>query len=140
MPPELIRYDDHWPAGLRDLVIRTHEEFGLRYDARLDSDLDDPESAYAARFLLIDREQVVGSAALRGDGTVKRMCLRPTYRGRGLGRRLLDAVIQAARQNGHARLRLDTASHQIAAQRLYEAAGFRRTKGSGRTHYYELDL
>lgn len=73
------------------------------------------------------------------------MYLTPIYRGRGNGRQLLEAAIEAAREQGHRRVRLDTAGHQTDAQKLYEAAGFRRVaEGEGpagsRTLYYERGL
>lgn len=74
----------------------------------------------------------VGCAALRpeggspGDraGELKRFYVRPEWQGFGVGRRLLDIVIEAARTAGYARLRLDTLLRFETANRLYEAAGF----------------
>jgi GNAT superfamily N-acetyltransferase len=75
----------------------------------------------------------VGCAALRPEsgppadraGELKRLYVRPDWQGTGLGRRLLDTVIAGARARGYARLRLDTLHRFAAANRLYEAAGFR---------------
>lgn len=76
---------------------------------------------------------MVGSVALRelGDGVVelKRMYLRPEARGRGFGKQLLGVALEWARSNGKAAVRLDTSERMVAAQRLYEAHGFRRVPG-----------
>jgi GNAT superfamily N-acetyltransferase len=76
---------------------------------------------------------VVGSVALRelGNGRVelKRMYLRPEARGRGLGRELLGVALDWARANDKSAVRLDTSERMVAAQRLYEAHGFRRVPG-----------
>jgi len=72
---------------------------------------------------------VVGTAAVRllepGLGEIKRMWLRPSLQGRGLGRRLMDACLDAARGLGCRSLRLDTQARLEAAVRLYRAYGFR---------------
>ena len=72
---------------------------------------------------------VVGTAAVRvlapGMGELKRMWLRPTLQGQGLGRRLLDASLAEARRLGCRTLRLDSQTKLEAAVRLYRANGFR---------------
>lgn len=59
-------------------------------------------------------------------GEVKRMWVRPAYRGRGFGRLLLDRLADHARSNGISLLRLETGIHQHEAIALYERYGFRR--------------
>ena len=72
--------------------------------------------------------EVVGTAAVRllepGVGELKRMWLRPSCQGRGLGRRLMDACLDEARRLGCRALRLDTQAKLEAAVRLYRAYGF----------------
>lgn len=59
-------------------------------------------------------------------GEVKRMFVRPDFRGAGLGKLMLDHLAGYATAHGIAVLRLETGIHQHAAIRLYEREGFRR--------------
>jgi ribosomal protein S18 acetylase RimI-like enzyme len=59
-------------------------------------------------------------------GEIKRMWVRPEFRGRGFGQLMLDHLAEYARQHAVTLLRLETGIHQHAAIRLYEQVGFRR--------------
>jgi putative acetyltransferase len=66
--------------------------------------------------------QLVG----RDYGELKRMYVRPQFRGLGFGRLMLDHLADCARSHGVSVLRLETGIHQAAAIALYERAGFRQ--------------
>jgi GNAT superfamily N-acetyltransferase len=59
-----------------------------------------------------------------GACEIKRMYVVPAARGRGVARRLLAHLEQAARDLGYSVVRLDTGSRQPAAQHLYTSAGY----------------
>ena len=63
----------------------------------------------------------IGCARLLPDGHIGRMAVLPSWRGRGVGRALLAAAIQAAQARGHTTLQL---SAQIHAAGFYADAGF----------------
>lgn len=79
-----------------------------------------------------DRE-LVGCVAIRKQDTVicemKRLYIKPPYRGLGLGRRLVKSAIRSAQKLGYSRMVLDTLPGMTEAQSLYESLGFREVKG-----------
>jgi len=72
--------------------------------------------------------QLVGCAGLRWlspeIAEMKRVYVRPAFRGRGLGKALVEAIVAAARLIGYRTLRLETATFMKDAQALYQSLGF----------------
>jgi GNAT superfamily N-acetyltransferase len=84
----------------------------------------------AGIFLVVYRGgRPVGGGGIKRDedgvAEIKRMYVAPAARGQGLGRRLLEALEDAARERGYARIRLDTGARQPGARALFERAGYR---------------
>jgi GNAT superfamily N-acetyltransferase len=109
-------------------------EFGISFDIKsmLEGDMRElvKFSPPQGRLLLAyEQGQPAGIACLRkireGMGEVKRMYVRPDFRGRGIGKALLESLIEAAREIGYATVRLDSARFMAAAHAMYRSAGFR---------------
>ena len=77
---------------------------------------------------------------------LKRMYVRPAFRGRGLGRSILNHLAEYARRRSAATLRLETGIYELAAIGFYEGFGFRRRLPFGEYRndpfslYYEKKL
>src|SRR3712207_4213499 len=129
------------------LLVRTHHEFDPKrfiaatprtergYGSFLGSQLQEPDVAV---FVAEEGGAVIGYAyagveasdymSLRGPaGVLHDVIVDPSYRGRGVGRLLLDATLAFLRSRGAPRVVLSTAARNAAAQRLFASAGFRQT-------------
>jgi putative acetyltransferase len=102
-----------------------------------------------ALLIALAGDQVAGCVALRPldshIGEMKRLYVRPPYRGSGLGLRLVQAVVQSARRARYGELRLDTLPSMSAAQALYVRLGFVEIPAYNQPHlpgtrFYALKL
>lgn len=77
---------------------------------------------------------------------VKRMYVRPAFRGLGLGKLMVEHLETYARDHGAGRLRLETGVHQSEAIGLYERMGFKATDPFGTyrkdplSRFYEKEI
>ena len=126
-----VRGDD--PAA-RGLVAALEAELAASYGPlmpdRTSTVVADEMVPPAGAFVVVleDGRAVAGGGVRRlGDDVaeVKRMYVLPDARGRGHGRRLLDAIEAEAAGLGYRRLRLDTAEPQTVALAMYRRAGYR---------------
>jgi GNAT superfamily N-acetyltransferase len=112
---------------------RVQRDYGLEFDveAMLASDLASPDKFYppAGRFYLAQYGgDIAGVGCLKkleeGVGELQRMYVPPRFRGKGIGRAILNRLIDAARSSGYRRLKLESLEFLEAAHALYRSAGF----------------
>ncbi|GAA2795720.1 GNAT family N-acetyltransferase [Crossiella cryophila] len=91
------------------------------------------EYATPASVLLVavaESGELAGTGAVRtlepGVAEIKRMYVRPAWRGQGVGSRLLDGLLDQAARLDASTIRLDTARFMADAQGMYQSRGFVR--------------
>ena len=87
-------------------------------------------SSPRGRILVAEKEgETIGCVALRdlGEGVceMKRLYVRPAFRGGGIGRSLAEEIVRIAKQEGYEKMRLDTLASMKTAIALYRSMGFR---------------
>lgn len=138
--------------AVRAFVFATLRSYGIEPDPDgLDADVmqfgtngDGPADEIVAEL----DGRTVGSVAMApreaGVGHFSKFFVDAGYRGRGIGRLLLQAAVDQARRRGYTRLELETRTAFEEAVHLYEATGWMRgpdfPPGSGPDRTYALSL
>ena len=129
-------------ANTDDLIANEKELFqeyaeSLGFDLcfqNFDQELDDFPGQYSPPmgrlFLALSDDQPIGCVGLRpfekGVCEMKRLYVRPDFRGRKVGRLLAEATIKVGRVIGYEFMRLDTLPSMESANILYKSLGFRQ--------------
>ena len=152
------------PSAVTIVAARPDSPEAMELLAELDSALFEypypPESRHAFSVEQLLREGVAffvasydgqlaacGGVKLFADyGEVKRMFVRPQFRGKGLGKAILNRLAAHARANRIKILRLETGIYQVEAIGLYDVWGFQRRgpfgeyKDDPNTVYFEKPI
>lgn len=124
-------------SALRELLMEFHEWMAEHDEAY------NPENELGEDFESLEREREswawiehsegapAGCVLLYGEtetlAEFRRLWVRPTHRGTGIGRALTQTVIEKARSRGYETLGLTTPPWADASHDLYESMGFERT-------------
>ena len=110
-----------WESSKARLLEVRREVFVIEQGVpeEIESDEDDPLSIH---FLALDQDGTpIGTARLLPEGRIGRMAVLAPWRRSGVGRALLSATMETARQRGDGRLFLHAQVHSIP---FYESLGF----------------
>ena len=124
-------------ASVQNLVFGILREYGLTIEiGGTDADIADIEANYINRggvFEIVEDADgnllgTVGLYPLDKDTVeLRKMYFDPKLRGRGVGKKMLEKMIEQARARGFKRIYLETANILKAAAALYEKYGFQPT-------------
>lgn len=121
-------------AFIRELFLEYAQSLGFSlcfqgFDQELASLPGDYSSPEGRLILATSNTRPIGCVALHKITAeiceMKRLYVRPAFRGKGLGRDLAEKIIAEARQMGYKKLRLDTVEPKMkAAVAMYRRLGF----------------
>jgi putative acetyltransferase len=120
---------------IKELFVEYADSLGFDLDFQnFDNELTNLPGQYCPPrgcLLLAEYEsQPAGCVALRPLSDeiceMKRLYVRPQFRGLGIGRTLAEAIIEQARNIGYTLMRLDTVPAMKVARALYKSLGFKK--------------
>ena len=134
-------------AAFRDINLEWIERF-FAVEAKDRDVLGDPRKYIldpgGAILLAVEGERPVGvvSLVVMGEGSVElaKMGVRADAQGKGAGRMLVAAAIEAARAMGMTRIYIETNSRLDAALKLYRDAGFAPLREAIPSPYARADV
>lgn len=113
MEIERVAYSTPWPeSSFRGLLTRTDTYLIV-------AEIEEPKGG---------GPQIVGYAAswaVLGQGELGNIAVKPQWQHKGVGRRLLESVVEAMREIRVTELFLEVRVTNLIAQRLYQSFGFR---------------
>ena len=113
---EVVGWDQHRQIldSIRGQVFRDEQKVPSHIE-------QDGKDEGATHFLLTRETVPLGCGRMLADGKIGRMAVLQQYRGQGLGRQLLDFMVEQARHQGMKRLYLHAQTHALE---FYLGAGF----------------
>jgi predicted GNAT family N-acyltransferase len=119
---------------MSQFVIQSGPWSQLQHDAKLirsmvfieeqnisEADEWDEQDAISLHFVVYAQDQAIATARLLENNSIGRVAVLQQYRGEGIGKLLMQQIIQVAKQQNRAFLQL---SAQVYAIRFYENLGF----------------
>jgi GNAT superfamily N-acetyltransferase len=136
-------YTPAYQHQVKRFVLHVLKEFGFDYKPECDYDLDAPEKWYTEKggvfYIMVHGEEVVGTVAVKKvdneTAVLKRLYLKSSLRGNGLGSRLIEKALEFCKERRFKKVELDTYKRMQSAINLYKKKGFIADKEDGETIY-----
>lgn len=125
--PESVRVvAGNWQQCGHDAMPVRHEVFIVEQQVPPELELDEFDAVSTHVVLYSQAGQAVATGRLLPDGHIGRVAVLKPWRGRGLGRKIMLALMQRARQQGLSGVVLSAQHH---ARSFYEDLGFQAEGG-----------
>ena len=120
-------------AKVKELFLEYSESLGFdlsfqNFDAELDNFPVQYSPPTGSLFLALEQNLPIGCVGVRyfedGICEMKRLFVKPNFRGKRVGRLLAEAAVKAGKNLGYERMRLDTLPTMEKANHLYRSLGF----------------
>jgi len=120
-------------AKVKELFLEYSESLGFdlsfqNFDAELDNFPVQYSPPTGSLFLALSQNLPIGCVGMRyfedGICEMKRLFVKPNFRGKRVGRLLAEAAVKAGKNLGYERMRLDTLPTMKKANHLYRSLGF----------------
>ena len=148
---EITKADD---KQLAKVIRHVLLEFGVPKvgtayaDAALDCMMETYNNAKAIYFVIDADGAIIGGAGIAplegAEGAVcelQKMYFLPEARGTGLGRKMMQTCLEAAKNLGYKQCYLETLPYMTAATKLYKKTGFKALEGPlGNTGHYSCNV
>lgn len=114
-------YPVGWASHAKTLAAIRHAVFVVEQQVPVDLELDELDPHCYHVLLETPEGQGVGTGRLLPDGHIGRVAILPEHRGLGLGKHLMAALLNLAREQGMPEVLLNA---QVPVQAFYEGLGF----------------
>lgn len=112
-----------WNTQRTDAQAVRYEVFVIEQKVPLEMEWDEMDASCLHAVAYDEQCVAVGTGRLLPDGHIGRMAVRKPARGSGIGARILEALVDAARQRGDRQVMLNA---QTQAESFYQRYGFTR--------------
>ncbi len=110
-----------WHGAKADIRVIRETVFIHEQGVPVELEWDGLDSSCAHVLAWNDRGEAIGTARMQPSGTIGRMAVLKDWRGRGIGRALLETLLDLAMRQGLPRVTLSAQTHAIG---FYQRAGF----------------
>ena len=146
VPIEIVAYERRYARDFKRLNLEWLEKY-FRVEAIDEVVLSNPDAILrsgGAIFLVRRQGEIIGTCALLHKGKrrfeLSKMAVTERYQGLGIGRRLINSVVDAFNAGGGGELFLETNSKLAPAIALYESIGFVHSSCAGPSEYERCNV